>query len=78
MKTTLWMEVRVHKVGPLLMESGYQHILLEKLSNTFIIQTTERGFSLHLPPAEREDKEHLNLHGEDRKLKQGSQTQRMG
>lgn len=60
------------------MESGYQHILLEKLSNTFIIQTTERYFSLHLPPAEREDKEHLNLHGEDRKLKQGSQTQRMG
>jgi len=29
------MEVMVHKVGPLLMESGYQHILLEKLNSNF-------------------------------------------
>lgn len=59
------------------MESGYQHSLLEKLSNNFHYQTTEKHFSLHPPLTDREGKERLNLNGEDRKLKQGSYTQRM-
>lgn len=40
------------------------------------MQNTEKYFSLHLPPADSEDKEHLNVQ-ENRKLKQASHTQRI-